>query len=488
MSRAVLVLGDQLFDGLPGMPLNALVFMREDFGFSKRSNYHKQKLLFVFSAMRHFAEKQPQVEYQKLDPNDTRSYVEALNQFISTHEVTELFAYEASNEFIEKELLGSVSCKVNLIPNPMFLSRREDWKAYRQSHRRLLMQDFYILQRKVHGILIDEKNQPEGGQWSFDQDNRKKLPPNIHPPVIEGIPPDPITKEVIAEVEQYFPNHPGSTHHFAYPVTNEGAKFALQEFIENRFFLFGDYEDAISQQERTVFHSLLSPLLNFGLLTPKEVIQAALEANVPLNSKEGFIRQILGWREFVFHLSREYDVNNLPNTLANHRLLNQCWYDGTTGLHPLDVAIRRVSNYAYCHHIERLMVIGSVMLMCEVSPNEAYRWFMEMFIDSADWVMLANVVGMSQFADGGLFATKPYISGSNYILKMSDYRRGEWCETWDGLYWRFLDRNRSKLEKNHRMMPMLRLLDRMDPQTKAKHHRNATIFIDRVTLPPPPSE
>ena len=466
------------------MPSGVPVFMREDFGLSARTRYHKQKLIFIYSAMRHFAANQSKTIYQRINPEDPRSYREALLAHLAESQIEEVLVYEPANSFIEDQILSHIPCRVTRVSNPMFISSQEDWRGYRSRHKRLLMHDFYVEQRKRLGLLIDDRGQPEGAQWSFDQENRKKLPAGVKPPLISGFVPDLITQEVIDEVERFFPNHPGRTDSFAYPVSREQALSALNSFLDERFCNFGDYEDAISQAERTVFHSILSPCLNVGLLTPHEVVRAAVEADVPLNSKEGFIRQIVGWREFVNHLSREYSPSNPPNFLNHRRRLASCWYDGTTGLPPLDHAIRRVDQYAWCHHIERLMILGSVMLMCETDPKEAYRWFMEMFIDSADWVMLANVLGMSQFADGGLFATKPYISGSNYVLKMSDYRKGEWCEVWDGLYWNFLLEHRQAFIGNHRMAPMLRLLERMKAETREKHQSRARQFIARVTLPP----
>jgi deoxyribodipyrimidine photolyase-related protein len=204
-----------------------------------------------------------------------------------------------------------------------------------------------------------------------------------------------------------------------------------------------------------------------------------------LNSLEGFVRQVIGWREFIFWIGRERlaDYESEPNFFGHRRKLKACWYDGTTGLLPLDTVIRRTEKHAYCHHIERLMVLGSAMLMCEVDPQESYRWFMEMFIDSADWVMAPNVLGMSQFADGGVFATKPYLSGSAYILKMSDYPKDEWCDVWDGLYWRFIDRNLSFFSSNHRMSMMVGGLGRLEPARRERIFGAAERFIERVTDP-----
>jgi deoxyribodipyrimidine photolyase-related protein len=249
---------------------------------------------------------------------------------------------------------------------------------------------------------------------------------------------------------------------------------------------YGAFEDPISATQTTLFHSVLIPMLNIGLLTPAEVINRTLEWHrqrpVPLNSLEGFVRQIIGWREFIRGIDRDYETMNLPAGPFRHtRQLNSCWYDGSTGLPPLDTAIQRARDHAFCHHIERLMVIGSAMLMCEVEPLEANRWFMEMFIDAAEWVMRPNVLGMSQFADGGYFATKPYLSGSNYLLKMSDFPKGPWCDVWDGLYWRFIDRNRAFFAGNHRLSVMVKGVDRLDPLRRDRIFAAAESFIDLTT-------
>ena len=483
MSKLILLLGDQLFDGLPGMPVNVPIWMREDGGLLSSTKHHKQKLVLFFSAMRHFAVNRSDVIYHRFDPLDRRTYLTSLEDAIAELRVTELYVYRPADEFILREVFSQLSVNVHLIDNPMFLVSLRDWQEYRDAHSRLLMNDFYICQRKKHRYLVDTNKLPEGGKWSFDAENRRKLPKNVIPPVVESSQLDQMTREVIQEVDLHFPKHPGRTENFSYPVTRASALRALEQFLDERLEWFGAYEDAISQRERTVYHSVLSPLLNLGLLTPREVLDSAIARDVPLNSKEGFVRQILGWREFVHHLNREYDPGQLPNRLQNSRRLADCWWNGSTGLPPLDCAINRVNEYGWCHHIERLMIIGSVMVMCDVHIDDSYRWFMEMFVDSAEWVMLPNVVGMSQFADGASFATKPYVSSSNYILKMSDWKKGAWCDTWDGLYWRFLQRHRSLLQVNPRMAPMYQLLDKINPARSQRLVNLAERFIERVTIP-----
>lgn len=484
MKTLALVLGDQLFRGLPGIPDEVPIFMREDWGLCTRVRHHQQKIVLFLSAMRHFEKESTRTFFYQELTNDGQSFLEALRSFVQEHQVESLIAYEPADSFFRRELEG-LGLDIQWIPNPMFLTSLTDWKAYRSSKKRLLMGDFYQYQRRRMQVMLDDENQPLGGQWSFDAENRKALPQSVLPPPVVGREPDSITKEVIELVRHHFPHHPGDARDFWFPVTHEGADAWLFYFLDERLAQFGDYEDAIPQRERVLFHSVLSPLMNCGLLTPAEIVERTLEylKTVPINSLEGFIRQVIGWREFMFWMNHEYQDRGLKdmNSLGHHRVLNECWWKGDTGLPPLDLVIKRCQKYAWAHHIERLMIAGSTMLMAEVDPQESYRWFMEMFIDSADWVMIPNVFGMSQFADGGVFATKPYISGSAYILKMSDWKKGEWCEIWDGLYWRFIDRHETLFANNPRMSMMLRQLEKMPSEKKSRIFRKAEDWVDRVT-------
>lgn len=485
MRELILVLGDQLFEGLPGMPSGVPVFMHEDVGLATRWRHHQQKLVLFFSAMRHFAFScGREVLYSRIAESNG-SVLDRLSALVPR----KVWVYEPADAFFLRDVLRpwalSYGVELVVVPNPMFLTSLSDWEEYAGRSKRRLMGDFYQSQRRRLGILMED-GQPVGGKWSFDEENRKSLPKSVLPPPVGGFEPDEVTRQVISEVSDLFGAHPGKASDFRYGVTPADARAALEEFLAERLERFGDYEDAIPIRERTLFHSVLTPYLNTGLLTPAEVVTAALATpGVPLNSLEGFVRQVIGWREFIFWIGRENQAkyDEQPNFFGHTRRLKPCWYDGKTGLLPLDTVIRRVEKHAYCHHIERLMVVGSAMLMCEVDPQESYRWFMEMFIDSADWVMAPNVLGMSQFADGGVFATKPYLSGSAYILKMSDYPKGEWCDVWDGLYWRFIDRNLSFFSSNHRMSMMVGGLARLDPARRERIFGAAELFIGRVTEP-----
>lgn len=519
MARAeeILLLGDQLFASyegpgrhalLPGMPQGVPVVMAEDVGLATRIKHHKQKVVLFFSAMRHYRDafraEGREVTYQEWAP-DSKSLLETVT-------APKVYIYQIADRFFEQQVIDWASAtgrELVWVPNPMFLTSAEQWSKYLQQpiswphdpslsatklgRKRLLMGDFYKEQRQNLNVLLEEDGSPVGGKWSFDADNRLALPKNVLPPPVKFPAPDTITREVVDLVEKEFADHPGSAKEFAYAVTLAEVEDLLQEFLHERLDRFGEYEDAIPHRERTLFHSILTPYLNCGLLTPARVVEATLQQakhnNIPLNSLEGFLRQVIGWREFIFWMDRTYlargvfEGGKTPNHFGHTRKLGPQWYRGDTGLPPLDTVILRTVRHAWCHHIERLMVVGSAMLMAELHPDEAYRWFMEMFIDSADWVMSPNVYGMSQFADGGMFATKPYLSGSAYILKMSDYGKGPWCDVWDGLYWRFIAGHLETFAKNPRMAVMLGTVDKMDPARKERIFTAAERWIDSVTIP-----
>ncbi|MEO1201851.1 MAG: cryptochrome/photolyase family protein, partial [Pseudomonadota bacterium] len=352
--------------------------------------------------------------------------------------------------------------------------------------KRLRMAEFYKLVRKRFDILLEDDESPVGGQWSFDEDNRRKLPAKMEPPPIAPAEWTAHTDDVVAIVEQRFDQHPGDARDFWWPTTRSAAQAWLERFVEERLTLFGPYEDAISTRSDTVYHSALTPALNLGLLTPRQVVDAALDKadqeDIPLQSLEGFIRQVIGWREFVRGVYRCHGERQSKSNFFGHdRRLTSAWYDGTTGLPPLDDTIGTANRLGWTHHIPRLMVVGNLMTLCEIHPQDAHRWFMEMYVDSSEWVMGPNVYGMGIFSDGGVFATKPYICGSNYLRKMSDYKKGDWCDTVDGLYWRFIGRHRDFFAGNPRLALMPRALDRLSSERRDTIFAAAETFLDRYT-------
>ena len=269
------------------------------------------------------------------------------------------------------------------------------------------------------------------------------------------------------------------------PADRKTALKFLDNFLLTKFSLFGDYEDALSSEHDFLFHSALSPILNLGLITPAELLSRVkkYQNKIKINSYEGFIRQVIGWREFIrgVYQKHESDFTN-NNYFHNSRKMKQSWYEGKTGIFPLDDAITKARKFGWNHHIERLMVIANIMNIARINPKEVYKWFMEFYVDSYDWVMVPNVFGMGLYSDGGVFATKPYICASSYILKMSDYKKGEWTDIVDGLYWKFIDENREKLKVNPRIGIMTKMIDTMDKNRKNKIYLAANKFIEQHTF------
>ena len=488
--EAFIVLGNQLF------PLNHIqdfkschFFMAEDYDLCTYFKFHKHKLIFYLSAMREYKDALIKNKYKctycKLDGQKiNHKYEDKLELFINKNKIKKLKIFEIPDSFFRNRIVNFCKKKnidLEIIQSPMFMSDRALLKEYFEKNKKPFLINFYKLQRINQNILI-KYNLPTGGKWSFDEDNRKKLPKNIQIPPIKLPSENKNIKDVKILIDEKFKKHPGNISGFLIPTNRETALNWLQSFFKDRFKNFGDYEDALTTESNLVFHSLLSPLLNIGLLVPSEVIQEALKYHkknkIPLNSFEGFIRQILGWREFIKGTYDKYENQMVKGNFWNHkRKLTSSWYTGTTGIDPLDHFIKEVNACGYTHHIPRLMVISNIMNLAGIHPKEIYRWFMEMFVDSSDWVMVPNVFSMGTFSDGGIFATKPYICGSNYILKMSNFKKGEWCDIVDGLYWSFIERNMSEIKKNYRMSMMANAYKKISEERKKTIFTKANKFI-----------
>ena len=479
------------------------VLMVEDLGVASAYRYHRLRLLHTFCAMRCFrdalVERGLRVRYFELPDSQELPFAQRLQRELGA--ALPRFRCLRVSEIPDRtfrqwliDLCAGQGVTLEELPSPAFLEAAADSRRWFSGRARPRMQSFYQRQRQRLGLLLEADGSPVGGRWSFDADNRRRLPKDYREPPLPPLTPCRHEPAVRALVEQHFPEHPGALGPLYLPVDQPAADAWLGWFLSERLDGFGPYEDAISRRFDTVQHSLLSPLLNIGLLDPAGVIAATLEhaaqreragTPVPIASLEGFIRQVIGWREFVRGIDL---VHGERQAQANHwghrRRLAPCWNDGSTGLPPLDRTIERVNRLAYNHHIERLMVISNLMLLCEIHPAEVHRWFMERYIDSYEWVMGPNVYGMGLMSDGGMFATKPYICGSNYIRKMGDDTAGPWCDIWDGLYWRFIDRHRDFFSANPRLSMMVRLLDRMADERRQRLFSVAEAFIERVTLLP----
>lgn len=332
------------------------------------------------------------------------------------------------------------------------------------------MSRFYTAMRKQYNVLIKD-NEPTGGKWSLDKENRKKLPKDIKVPELPIMYDWDYLDEAKKYVQIHFPDNPGDITTFFLPTNHQDTLSWFVSFLHTRFIQFGPYEDAMHKDEPFLFHSVLSPLINIGLITPVQVIDQTLkyaeEHDIPLNSVEGFIRQIIGWREYIrgVYVQKGRYMRG-QNFFDAHQPLPDGMYDGTTGIAPVDIVIRRLLKYSYSHHIERLMILGNFLLLNHVEPHEVYRWFMELYVDSYDWVMVPNVYGMSQYAAGNLMTTKPYCSGSAYVLRMSNYEKGDWTSIWDGLFWQFIETHKAYYKSNHRIKMMPKVLRRMDKNKK----------------------
>jgi deoxyribodipyrimidine photolyase-related protein len=493
MTAVLLILPHQLFAELPLNPAEARIVLDEEALLFRQFAFHKQKLVFHRASMQYYREYLLELGWQVdyIDSTDTRSDVRELLLALAAAGVSTVHVQDPCDDWLQRRLVATAATYgMNLIRHPgsMFMLREDELGRYFSTERKRYLHDtFYRTRRRELGILLDAQGNPTGGKWSFDTDNRKPFPRQQQPPPLPSAQATRYHKEALAWVEQHFPDNPGSVDRgFCLPVTHAAARHWLDDFLHQRLAGFGSFEDAIVGNTTVLHHSVLTPMLNSGLLTPEEVVtraqEHAREYRTPLNDIEGFTRQVIGWREFIRGL---YVVHGRQQRLANFwgfpgRPLPAAFYSASTGLDPVDQVIRRVLQYGYCHHIERLMVLGCIMLLCECHPDAVYQWFMELFIDAFDWVMVPNIYGMSQFADGGLMATKPYICGSAYILRMSDFSKGAWCYTWDALFWRFMDRHADRLSANPRLGMLLKQFRRKPENKRAELLNHADGWLESL--------
>jgi deoxyribodipyrimidine photolyase-related protein len=487
MQEAALIFPHQLFRDHPAVVPGRPVILVEEFLFFRQYAFHRQKLILHRASMRAFRDNLPHgtaVRYiEAMDPlADIRQLIPAL----AASGLRTLHIVEPADDWLYRRIIhaaGQQGVHIHWHVNPMFLTPPDELDAWFNARKRFFQTDFYIRQRKRLDILLDPDGKPRGGQWSFDAENRLRYPKDRHPPALPDAEQTPYHDEATAYVNRHFPGNPGSMNTpWNYPVTPEAADAWLDEFLAKRFADFGPYEDAIVAQAHILHHSLLTPALNIGLLKPEDIVRKTItfaqSHDIALSSLEGFIRQVIGWREFIHGVYRAAGRRQrTANALSFTRKIPSSFYTGHTGLAPVDTTIRKVLDTGYCHHIERLMILGNIMLLCEFDPDEVYRWFMELFIDAYDWVMVPNIYGMSQYADGGLMTTKPYFSGSNYLMKMSDYPKGPWQAVWDGLFWRFMDRHRDLLSSNPRLGMLVKTFNRMPDEKRRDHLRRAEDFL-----------
>ena len=486
MKAINIIFPHQLFLNNPILKNNNEIYLIEEFLFFKQYKFHKQKIAFHRASMKAYQSylQSLNLKVNYIESNNILSDIRQFKQEIKSRNIKTINIIDPDDDWLEQRIkVLSNNCEINTHANPQFLNKKEDLAGFfRKDKKSFFQTTFYKQQRKRLGILIDDEQKPVGGKWTYDNDNRKKYPKNKLPPAVHFPGKSEEWNEAIIYTQNLFPDNPGSiSNDRLYPITHKEAQEWLEQFLTYRFYDFGIYEDAIVKEASILNHSILSPLMNIGLIKPNEVINRVLlfseQENIPINSTEGFIRQIIGWREFIrgMYLCKGR-FSRTENFWGFNRKIPKSFYDGTTGIDPIDETIKKVLKTGYCNHIERLMILGNFMLLCEFDPNEVYRWFMELFIDAYDWVMVPNVYGMCMFADGGTFATKPYIGGSNYIKKMSNYPKGEWEEIWDGMFWKFVIKHEQIFRSNPRTSMLLYSLNKMSDEKREKHVENADYF------------
>ena len=496
-NNLLLILGNQLF------PLEYIkktkvkkIFMAEDFSLTTYQKHHKLKILMFLWSMRQYRDQLVKngfiVYYNSIDDKNFKdTYENKLLKILKDEKIRTISYFEIEDHFFEDRFNKFVSdnnLETKLFQSPMFLNSRSQFVEFAKTQKSLIkMASFYQKMRIKMSILIDNNKKPIGGKWSFDEENRKKISGKINIPKVPINTKDQRINNLKHKINVLFRDHPGSADYLWMPTNREEALKWMEIFFQNKFHDFGTYEDAIIDNNNFLYHSALSPIINMGLLTPKEIVEKAInfskKNSIPLNSLEGFIRQIIGWREFIrgiYHYKGKEEKK--LNFWQHNRKLTKDWYEGTTGIKPLDDVINDCLKYGYTHHIPRLMIVCNIMNLSRIHPDEIYKWFMEMFVDSSDWVMVPNVYGMGTFADGGIFATKPYSCGSNYILKMSNYKKDEWCDIVDGLYWKFMSDNLSFFKTNPRLSILVKSVERMNEDRKNMIFEKATNFIDNKTI------
>ncbi|WP_298435106.1 cryptochrome/photolyase family protein [uncultured Jannaschia sp.] len=489
VTRLVLVLGDQLSDDLSalreGDAATDVVVMAEVQAETDYVPHHPRKIAFLFAAMRKHAERLRSagwtVRYTRLDdPENTHSIPGELLRAADATGATEAIATEPG-EFRLISALEDGPLPVHMFPDDRFLCSHAEFEDWAEGRKELRMEWFYREMRRKTGFLMDG-DQPEGGKWNYDHDNRKPPKAGLDAPRPMRFTPDETVEEVLELVRARFGNRYGSLDNFWFATEPGQARRALAHWVKTALPRFGDFQDAMVKGEPFMFHALLSPYINAGLLGWREVCEAAIDAyragDAPLNAVEGFVRQIIGWREYIRGVYfREGPDYTSRNALEATRGLPEFYWTAETDMACVAECVSTTMAEAYAHHIQRLMVTGNFALLAGLHPHQVHEWYLVVYADAYEWVEAPNVIGMSQFADGGVVGSKPYVSGGNYINRMSDYckscaysvttKTGAGACPFNLLYWHFLDRHRDRFEGNPRMAQMYRTWDRMDADRRA---------------------
>ncbi|WP_295562476.1 cryptochrome/photolyase family protein [uncultured Sphingomonas sp.] len=506
MKTLVPVLGDQLTPTLSSLrdadPAETIVLMMEVGDETTYVRHHKQKIAYILSAMRHHAAALTKagwtVDYVRLDdPDNAGSFTGEIARAVERHAPERIVVTEAG-EWRVAAMLESwetiFGIPVEIRPDDRFVATHAEFDAWASERKQLTMEFFYRDMRRKTGLLMDGKK-PVGDRWNFDKENRKPAKADLFMPQPHVFKPDAITKDVLAVVAERFADHPGTLDGFAYAVTAKDAEKQAAYFLAKALPQFGDYEDAMLTGERYLWHSILSPYINSGLLDPLDLCRRAeaeyRAGRAPLNSVEGYIRQIIGWREYMRGIYWREGPDYVTRNFLNHKRKLPGWYwTGDTDMHCLKEAIGQTLETAHAHHIQRLMVTGNFALLIGADPAEVHRWYLEVYVDAYEWVELPNTLGMSQFGDGGLLGSKPYISSGAYIDRMSDYcgqcrydvkkRVGEDACPYNALYWDFLARHEGKLGDNQRLRMPYATWKKQSAQSRNETRAHAKTFLQSL--------
>lgn len=498
-----LILGDQLSRETSSLrdldPQRDIILMLEVYQPTSRVHYHQQKLVLVFSAMRHFAKELREagyrVDYVALDQDgNSGSFYQELQKAVNRHAADQVIVTESSHWNLCQQMQSwqtKLGIPLEIREDSRFFCSHAEFEAWAKNRKEMRMEYFYRMLRRKTGWLMDGE-QPVGGQWNYDRENRKAIPKGVALPAWRRFQPDAITQSVIELVRVQFSDHFGELDSFGWAVTRQDALIALDHFTQHLLPFFGDYQDAMQQDEDTLFHSTLSPYINLGLLCPREVCEAALlayrDGTAGLAGVEGFIRQILGWREFmrgVYWLKMPGYRNS--NYFQATRPLSDFYWTGDTEMNCLHKAIDATRRNAYAHHIQRLMLTGNFALLCGIDPVAVERWYLSVYADAYEWVEMPNTLGMALYADGGVVGSKPYAASGAYIQRMSDYcqncaydpkiKLGEKACPFNYLYWNFLMENEDKLKSNPRMAMPFRNLERMPSELRNQIKNQSLLFF-----------
>lgn len=487
----LLLFPTQLFSDLSFLSKSKLIYLIEEPRYFEDFSFHKLKLAYHRASMKKYYDmlkkKKINVQYIECDKVKNNFYksIKSENDLINIFYPGDFILQNKLENIFGKKLVINETLNFLIKTNEFVDIKKLIYKNNRYSH-----EEFYKYQRKKLSILMDKNDKPTGGKWSYDSENRLPLPNNTKvPDTVSKVKSDKYIKEAIKYVNKNWSKNYGSLDHFIYPIDSKSSKLWLKKFLEERLSKFGAYEDAVSESEPFVFHSVISPMMNVGLLTDDEVVTISYEyyldnkKSIPIESFEGFIRQVIGWRNYVYTLyNLEGEKMKTTNQLKHTNKLNDKFWTGKTDMIPIDSIINKIIKYSYAHHIERLMYLGNFLLLCLVDPDEVYRIFMEWTIDAYDWVMVPNVYGMSQFATP-IMMTRPYFSSSNYINKMSTFKvkkNDNWSETWDALYYNFIFKHRTLLKSNYAVARQVKHWDNKSESEQSEIKKKAKEYLDKL--------